>query len=79
MPTNNPSLLMKPIWKFVDKPSLMLKPELIPTLLPSKSVTLKSLTKKNSETLLKLTETKPKKNLKSKLPDGTLMSLLTKT
>jgi len=55
------------------------KPELMPTPLPSKLLMLKSLTKKNSEILLKPTEIKLPKNSKSKPLDGTLMLLLMKT
>jgi hypothetical protein len=57
----------------------MPKTELTETKLPSKLLTLKSLTKKNSEILLKPTEIKLKKNSKSKLLDGKLMLLLMKT
>lgn len=55
------------------------KTELIETPLPSKLLMLKSLTKKNSEILLKPTETKLLKNSKSKPLDGKLMLLLMKT
>jgi len=73
------SLLSKLTSLFVGKLSTTPKTELIETLLPSKLLTLTSLTKKNSEILLKSTEIKLLKNSKSKPLDGTLMLLLMKT
>ena len=74
-----PSPLSKLTSLFVGKLSTMPKTELTETKLPSKLLTLKSLTKKNSEILLKPTEIKLKKNSKLKPLDGKLMLLLMKT
>jgi len=64
---------------FVGILSTLPKTELKETPLPSKLSMLKSLTKKNSEILLKPTEIKLLKNSKSKPLDGTPMLLLMKT
>lgn len=73
------SSLFKVSWKLLKTPLQRLQIELMLTKPYWMSVMLRLNSKRAKEILLKLTETKPKKNLKSKLPDGTLMSLLTKT
>jgi len=74
-----PSPLSKLTSLFAGKLSTMLKTELTETPLPSKLLMLKSLTKKNSEILLKPTEIKLQKNSKLKPLDGKLTLLLMKT
>ena len=88
--SSNPLLTLTPVKLTQSSPSKLTslsvgilstppKTELIETPLPSKLLTLKSLTKKNSEILLKPIEIKLLKNSKSKPIDGTPMLLLMKT